>query len=342
MDILPNEIWNKIFIQLNLKQRLVCMLVCRSWCSLIDEYSLLYDIEIVDMINRSPHRAVQIEKKYINLTSTKYIDDELDWYDSDTINRFYSEVIISFIQLIGPTSAVMCISNLPHDTNVFKILDATDSRVKTFVFSKCENTPLLENFSRSNQFRHVKRFCFSRTRIDPLLLLRGMPELTSISLDKINEIDATVYLNALPVTVAILSISCHVLHCDARSARKSIVQGLVIHCNNLHGELGTLLSECFPRLVKLRLMYPLLNNMHIISFEDQPLQDATFIMKGHGSYGFVFKNLDQTHCYLCHVGTTSASWEDIEHLDQFTFTTYYKLKLDLSDQSRIRVLRAAG
>ncbi|KAI8884211.1 hypothetical protein K501DRAFT_271880 [Backusella circina FSU 941] len=68
---LPNEILHKIFIRLNLKQRLACMLVCCNWYYLMDKSSLLYHVVLadnkglstrfMDIIKCSLQHAVQLE-----------------------------------------------------------------------------------------------------------------------------------------------------------------------------------------------------------------------------------------------------------------------------------------
>jgi hypothetical protein len=73
MDKLPSEILNKIFIQLDLQQRLVCLRVCRSWWNVVDKCSLFYDIHLdetqnkdrfdrfINKFEQSPERASQVQ-----------------------------------------------------------------------------------------------------------------------------------------------------------------------------------------------------------------------------------------------------------------------------------------
>jgi hypothetical protein len=67
MDKLPPELLHKIFIQLDLQQRLVCLTVCRSWWRVLDQCCLFYSIVLrneddyfnrsMDMFERLPDRA---------------------------------------------------------------------------------------------------------------------------------------------------------------------------------------------------------------------------------------------------------------------------------------------
>jgi hypothetical protein len=70
MSKFPLEIWHRIFIQLDLHERIKCTLVCQSWWQILDKYSLLCNVELIhnqdqfidfmDMIERFPHRANQV------------------------------------------------------------------------------------------------------------------------------------------------------------------------------------------------------------------------------------------------------------------------------------------
>ncbi|KAI8890296.1 hypothetical protein K501DRAFT_328656 [Backusella circina FSU 941] len=72
MEKVPPEILHVIFTHLDLDERLKCTIICRSWWQILNKYSLFYNVEIaynedefikfMDMIKRSPHRAVQVEE----------------------------------------------------------------------------------------------------------------------------------------------------------------------------------------------------------------------------------------------------------------------------------------
>jgi hypothetical protein len=77
MDKLPPELLHRIFIQLDFEQRLACTLVCRSWWSVLDKYSLFYNLVLkkdkdhfsrfINMFKQSPDRAAQVEELDIEL-----------------------------------------------------------------------------------------------------------------------------------------------------------------------------------------------------------------------------------------------------------------------------------
>ncbi|KAI8882313.1 hypothetical protein K501DRAFT_273824 [Backusella circina FSU 941] len=70
MDRLPTEILHSVFIQLPLRQRLECTLVCRYWSDLLRKRSLFHTVvmeeedicdRFLEMIQRFPARAYQVE-----------------------------------------------------------------------------------------------------------------------------------------------------------------------------------------------------------------------------------------------------------------------------------------
>jgi hypothetical protein len=75
MDRIPTELLHEIFIKLDLKDKLKCMLVCRFWYATLDRRSLLHELDIdsdvflklIQMIESHPHRAAQVESLYLFL-----------------------------------------------------------------------------------------------------------------------------------------------------------------------------------------------------------------------------------------------------------------------------------
>lgn len=70
MEHIPIELLHEIFIKLDLKDRLECMLVCRLFYNALDQGSLLCTLRInsrvflkfKEMIKRQPYRATQVKK----------------------------------------------------------------------------------------------------------------------------------------------------------------------------------------------------------------------------------------------------------------------------------------
>jgi hypothetical protein len=71
MDSLSVEIWHRVFLKLDLKERITCTLVCRKWWDMLDKYSLFNNVELLEgrnafvkfmeMMARYPHRGAQVE-----------------------------------------------------------------------------------------------------------------------------------------------------------------------------------------------------------------------------------------------------------------------------------------
>jgi hypothetical protein len=74
MNHIPIEVLREIFNELDFKHKLKCMLVCRLWYNTLDRFSLLCSLSIQnhqfpkfkDMLNRFPHRAIQVEYLSLN------------------------------------------------------------------------------------------------------------------------------------------------------------------------------------------------------------------------------------------------------------------------------------
>lgn len=72
MDKLPPEILHRVFIKLDLKERVICALFCRKWWNVLDRTCLYYNvttnsivikfIKFMRMIKQFPHRATQVQE----------------------------------------------------------------------------------------------------------------------------------------------------------------------------------------------------------------------------------------------------------------------------------------
>jgi hypothetical protein len=153
MDKLPPEILHKIFFQLDLQERLYCLIICRKWWSVLDKYSLFCRIELqskdghfnrlVDMSKRLPERTAKVEELHIRLTEyTSFNRRELSEIFTNArkmvVNRRWGEMsplYSHFTQDIGPThcnSKVEFLSDFYHCEWVSQIVySRLGSRLKT-------------------------------------------------------------------------------------------------------------------------------------------------------------------------------------------------------------------
>jgi hypothetical protein len=149
MDKLPSKILNKIFIQLELQQRLKCLLVCRNWWKVLDKYSLFYDIHLdesenkhqldrfIDMFERLPDRAAQVEELDIAFLPETSFDKR------------------SIVNIFPNARVVKTIPSLPilffRDNGHFKTpIDLTHSNSKIEFLSDHSNCELTCQISTSN------------------------------------------------------------------------------------------------------------------------------------------------------------------------------------------------
>jgi hypothetical protein len=197
MDKLPLELLHKIFIQLDLQQRLVCLLVCRSWWRVLDTYSLFYDVNLcgdsekvqilytanpgkenygdrfnrmIDMFEHLPARAAQVEELYVKphpnlrkllniFSNARVIKVEPDWRLNDRRH------------LVG------------------KNLDITHSKSKIEFLADCHSCDLTSQLLYSNLGGRLQTLCLDfNTMSYPNLVsqLKDLPVLKKLSLSRSN------------------------------------------------------------------------------------------------------------------------------------------------------------
>jgi hypothetical protein len=149
MDKLPSEILNKIFIQLDLQQRLKCLLVCRNWWSVLDKYSLFYDIHIdesenihqfdrfMEMFERLPDRAAQVEELDIGFLLETSFDKR------SILNIFPNARVVK-------TNPSLPVSSLRDDSQFKTPIDPKHSNSKIEFLSDHSNCELTCHISTSN------------------------------------------------------------------------------------------------------------------------------------------------------------------------------------------------
>jgi hypothetical protein len=181
MDKLPPEILHTIFIKLDLQQRLKCLLVCRSWFSVLDRYCLFFDIKMdadKEQFSRArrmfkgfPERAAQVEQVHVYIKDdTLFNRKELfkffpnaremkaspDWGSGHAersrftrnINLTHSKSRLQVLHDCGHCELVyqMLYSNLGAQLHTL-FLDCTGEFGGKVIFSKFENLPVLKKFT---------------------------------------------------------------------------------------------------------------------------------------------------------------------------------------------------
>jgi hypothetical protein len=181
MNHLPVEILHKIFIHLELKQRITCTLVCSTWWGVLDTYSLLHSLSIKDvqfpkfmeMIQQSPHRAEQVEKlRYFTCMGTGVSRRRLGYiFPSARVIEIVLHTIYSASDTFYPTTVGIAHSNskveslsdvLECDLVLQMIASNLCSRLETlklhdvynssYVLLKLKNLPVLKTLKLSSVY----------------------------------------------------------------------------------------------------------------------------------------------------------------------------------------------
>jgi hypothetical protein len=176
MDHIPIEILHLIFIQLTLKDKLQCMLVCQFWYNTLDQRSLLHTLHISDdqfqrfkdMVERLPYRGTQVEKLIVqldpafdkrklcnmfpNLREVYLINDSIDGIqDQSYLNTkfgfIYPTTNLEIIEDFGHCELIrgLAISNSCTHVNFLHLnFSYCPESTVTNVFSQLKNMPVLE------------------------------------------------------------------------------------------------------------------------------------------------------------------------------------------------------
>ncbi|KAI8875964.1 hypothetical protein K501DRAFT_309364 [Backusella circina FSU 941] len=226
MSKLPLEILNKIFIQLNLQQRLICLLVCRSWWRVLDGGTLFYSVEVkdgennfghkMDMFEELPDRATQVEELHIVLQTdtlfnrrtlfntfpnARVMKVETEWA---SIFSNFSHVTAPFDTITNSKSKVESLSDIGHCDLVLQMVYSNlGSRLKTLnlnlysvtdtpaILSQLKNLPVLKELSlKSPQFNlyHLEN------------LHKNIPSIQDFVLEDIAILESSMPFNITPAT----------------------------------------------------------------------------------------------------------------------------------------------
>ncbi|KAI8880283.1 hypothetical protein K501DRAFT_302292 [Backusella circina FSU 941] len=146
MDKLPSEILHKVFIQLDLQQRLICLLICRNWWNVLDRCSLFYDINLnedddqfdrmMDIFERSLDRAAQVEMLDIKIKPDTRFNKRM------LLNIFPNMRVLNVIQgVVSPSSEF---SSFPTH------IDMTHTKSKIEFLSDTNHCELVSQMLYSN------------------------------------------------------------------------------------------------------------------------------------------------------------------------------------------------
>jgi hypothetical protein len=180
MDKLAPEILHNIFIQLDLKQRLECLRVCRSWWSVLDGYSLFYSVKLTRENNQSnrminifkqlDERAIQVEELDMRITSDSQLNKR------ELLNIFPNVRVLRLEPLISITPSITheVPIDLKHSVSKMECL---------YDFYHCESTSHLLYSNLGGRFKTLHLW-FDQVIGTPTILseLKDLPVLKKLTL----------------------------------------------------------------------------------------------------------------------------------------------------------------
>jgi hypothetical protein len=281
-----------------------------------------------------------MSEKYIDVAEFDYEDDNLQHLDIDVIEQMYEIGLVQILQRVGQSKSNLTLYSVPDDVNVFEALDNSNCKINEFALNNCSVETLFPFLSQSNQSKHVETIKLVNTEINPSDSLQSLESLASVfvsfSDDDYGEVgvDSTSYLNAFPDSLEFLSISCPFLQFDVTSTRTNYINSLHIFLRELPGELGDVISTCFPHLTILELSGEVLEDL-MITIQNPNFRNATFITDrpDTSDYGFSFKSDCQNkplYYLCCSGGTELATLNDLQDVPTLSFVCSTRQKIDTS------------
>jgi hypothetical protein len=287
-----------------------------------------------------------ITRKYTSAMAIEYEDRRLLNYDSDERKHVYKNGILDFLKLIGQSQNKLTLYGLPDAVDPFESLDAVGSHIKELFLNTCQSKSIFQHLSQSKQSSHVEKLDLVNTSIDSIHFIRNITTLTSLTINSTPPHSVPIHLfdclAACPPLLKSLSIKCGSLLVKPFNTKLDSVQHLNIGFALLDNELGNIISNCFPNLVRLELTGEVKESATIM-LHNSHFQQATFALSGAtvGSlfqHGFSLKSPHQAKAqhYLCHKRrATLVQYNDIQDLPILSVVSLADAKLDSSHRIKV-------
>jgi hypothetical protein len=259
-------------------------------------------------------------RKYVNLNTVEYIDSV---FRDDALNRFspsqqryiYSNGVLDFLKMVGSKQRKLFLNDLPGDVDVFEVMDAGDSKLKTLFLTKCESKTTFQYLAQSKQSEYIEELTITNTRIDSIIPFESMSALTKLSIGCVRNYSRPIHLGdclaGCPPTLKTLILRKNVLLPTSFPKKLESVEVLYLGVADIICNVGDIISECFPNLLDLTLRGKVTKDVHV-ALRNSHFRAADIQMgdpKGSKNfkYGFSFKptNMTEANYYMCSYQKTS-------------------------------------
>ncbi|KAI8880289.1 hypothetical protein K501DRAFT_275706 [Backusella circina FSU 941] len=265
-------------------------------------------------------------KKYANIMDIEYDDKWLSVFSSYVRKEIFLNGILDFYKLILPLKTEFTLFALPDDVDPFETADTMGSQIKQFHIWMCQGGTLFRYLSQSNQVKYIEKLDILDTNIDSFHFLKEMTALTTLIIKFNKPHPPPVYLAsclaACPPSLKNLDIICRGLVIEPFNTILDSIESLNVSCDDtLTSDLGSIISSCFPNVVRLVLKGMVTENINI-SLKSTRFQRATLSTSGtnkikYCTHGLSFKYLHQIEPqhYLFDGGKKrQVQHEEIAHL----------------------------
>jgi hypothetical protein len=279
-------------------------------------------------------------KKYSTVPHIQH-EDHTDYFfwDVDPV-PVYRNGIFDFYRIIKPKKKELTLYCVTDGVNVFEVLDDTNWQLEELFACECESGTLYQYLIQSKQSKSIQKLKLSNTPVESSL--QRMTALTTLELEQ-NEIilgqetNLTQCLNACPATLKNLIVDYSFLKIYPPETSLTCIETLKIKCRECDGQLGEVLSTCFPKLIRLEVTTEKFSTMNVV-LHSPSLQEASFSISNMTSYGLVFRvpsGISPQHHLIAKDNKQLVDYKDIQHLPTLSVTYFTKKNLDLSDGIKI-------
>jgi hypothetical protein len=287
-----------------------------------------------------------MNRKYPNITKIKHYNRQLVHYTPDQRRHVHLNGLLDFYKrIINTNKGKLTICGMPNDIDIFEICDASNYRLEKLNVYSCQEEPLFQYLSQSNQPNYVKRLVLHDTVFDSLSTLKNMMALTDLKLSfhdsqYLLPINMTDYLNVTPPTIKYFSIDSSYLEVDPQRWQLYTIETLEIRCRQIDDTHVNMISALFPKLIEIKLSITTFigDNLNLGLYYPTFQRDI-FTLANLGAYrSLTFESLNQAELqgYIFHQGKThSVLYEKIQSIPNLTVSTLTKKKVDSSSKKQL-------
>jgi hypothetical protein len=263
----------------------------------------------------------------------------LFFWDVDPV-PVYLNGILDFYRIIKPKKKELTLYCVTDGTDVFEVLDDINWQLEELFAYEYESGTFFQYLIQSKQSKSIQKLNLNNTPIESSL--QRMAALTTLELEQ-NEIilgqetNLTQCLNACTAMLKNLIVDYYVLKIYPPKTSFTCIENLKIKCRECDGQLGQVLSTCFPKLIRLNVTTETFRTMNVV-LHSPFFREVRFSISNMKSYGLTFRvpsGISPQHHLITKDNKELVEYQRIQDLPTLSVTYFTKKNLDLSDGIKI-------